>query len=1060
MLSPPIRRKSLILAGILLVVVRPAWSQESTISGRVTDEQGRPLAGATVAVLGTTLSAGTTDSGRYAIRLDAGRLTNQGIRLQARAIGRHPVAVSFSLTPGPHVQDFQLVQDPFRLDEIVVSGVLRETEQRRLALSVSTVSEAQLQEVPSQDPFTALIGKVPGAIVSSSAGGAPGSPGFIRLRSATSITPGAQSQQPLIIIDGLLTREGIADLNVLDIERIEVVKGPAGASLYGSDAAAGVVQIFTRRGRYIPEGKTLISLRTEFGRSSPIVFLKRNESHFCQNYDPAGDFERNPDGTVNCEIDPDHPYLDQPYPALAPWRNQQKNFMGSQNIITTNLAIARRQGGTNLYGSWDRTGNDGVIDVPGLDLKGLVRHNLRLNLDQVVSPAFDLSLSGFYANSTNRIPDTGFGAWEELQFTPPDVDLLAPNANGQPYQIDAAAYSAIPNAFLGNPLYSVSVRDVTSGRSRFQGNARARWRPSSWLSAEGAYAYDRLSEDYREVIPRGTLLPSQPESPGTITVVNMDYRSYNASGTARATRQMGDVGGTLTVTGLLEDTHRGTVTSTGSNFTSSGAPSLGNTDPTTQHTQEREETIRARSYAAGLQLDYKDRYVLDALVRSDGTSLFGEDARWRTFYRASGAWRVNKNFPIRGVDELRLRASIGSAGLRPPFEAQYETYTVTSGLIKPGVLGNRDLRPAYSTEWDLGINLDLLSRFSLEYTYARKTTRDQVLPVPVTAITGFPAQWQNAGTLEGYSHELSFQALLKQATDWSWRFGATVDRSRATITELAVPAYTDPVQFQRYEVGVAYGSYDITRFVRSCEELRRNPANATKDCANYEVNSDGYLIVKGTQGTTDERPILFVDENGRRSFPVDPAPDFILGLQTTVTWKGGTLYGLLDWRQGGRILDNLRTRDLFSGTYTGAYFDQRGKPEGLKKTPDYYEAFGVVGGAASAMGGSANDWNLLDGSYARLREVSLSWTFTRRDLARIGANRWISGARVALIGRNLFTITKVDGWDPESNLSGAFAAYGLAPNRGIPPAGDPTAARMVASYPSFRTISAVLELSF
>src|SRR5262245_42651309 len=145
MLPLSMRRTSLVFAGILLVVALPAWFQ-STISGRVTDEQGLPLACATVAVLGTTLSAGTTDSGRYSIRIDAGRLTDQEITLQARAIGRRAVSVTFSLTSGQHVRDFQLVQDPFRLDEIVVSGVLRETEQRRLALSISTVSEAQLQE--------------------------------------------------------------------------------------------------------------------------------------------------------------------------------------------------------------------------------------------------------------------------------------------------------------------------------------------------------------------------------------------------------------------------------------------------------------------------------------------------------------------------------------------------------------------------------------------------------------------------------------------------------------------------------------------------------------------------------------------------------------------------------------------------------------------------------------------------------------------------------------------------------------------------------------------------
>ena len=1041
------------VAGLLLVGARPAWPQEPTIAGRVTDDRGEPVAGATVALLGTSLIAASNRDGRYSLQVAADRLRGREITLQARAIGRRPSSVTFVLTPGPHVRDFQLLPDPFKLEEIVVSGVLHETEQRKLALSVSTVSEAQLQEVPSQDPFTALIGKAPGVIVSSAAGGAPGAPAYIRLRSATSITPGSQTQQPLIIVDGLLTREGIADFNVLDIDRIEVVKGPAGASLYGSDAASGVVQIFTRRGRNAPEGKTLITLRAEVGQTGPIKYRERNRSHLCKNYDPAGDFVRNQDGTVDCEVKADG-YMDLPYPPLAPWRNQQENFMGNRSVVTTTLSLARNQGGTNLYGSWDRTGNNGLIEVPGLELKGLVRNNLRLNLDQVVSDRLDVSVGGFYAQSDNQIPETAAGIWEELQVVPPDVDLLAPNSNGQPYRVDAYKYSAMPPFPMSNPLYSVSVRDVTSGRSRFQGNARGRWRPKSWLLTEGAYAYDRLNEDYQEITPRGTLTPSGESSPGTIAIVNMAYRSYNASANIRASHRVGDLTGSATLAALMESSDRTTVTSTGSNFVSSGAPTLGNTDPTQQRTDQIAESIRATNFSGGLQLDYKDRYLLDALVRTDATSLFGEDARRRTFYRASAAWRVNRDFPIHGVDELRVRASVGTAGLRPPFEAQYETYAVIAGLIQPGILGNRELRPAYSTEWELGFNLDLWSRMSVEYSYARKTTRDQILLTPSPSASGFSEQWRNAGTLEGYSHEAAVQALVLNSRNWSWGLGLTFDRSGSTITELAVPAFTGAAGFLRYEVGVPYGAIHAARFVKSCAELRENPANTSADCNDYEVNSDGFLIRKGTQGTTQERPIRFVDAAGQTNFVVDPAPDFILGFRSTVTWKGLTLYGLLDWRRGGRIADQARNRDIIDGSYTGAFFDQRGKADALKKTPQYYEGINTVAG-------EPNDWTLVDGSYARLRELSMSWTLTQRDLLRLGGARWLSGVRVAVIGRNLFTFTKFPGWDPETNLPGAFSAYGVAARRGGPTFGDPTTVRVSQpTYPSYRTVSAVLEVSF
>ena len=128
--------------------------------------------------------------------------------------------------------------------------------------------------------------------------------------------------------------------------------------------------------------------------------------------------------------------------------------------------------------------------------------------------------------------------------------------------------------------------------------------------------------------------------------------------------------------------------------------------------------------------------------------------------------------PIFGAAGMTMTLAVCPPGQGPGLHAHrctYETFTVLSGVVQPDILGNRNLRPAYSTEWDVGFNLDVLSRFSLEYSYARKTTRDQILLAPVNSISGYRAQWKNAGTLAGRSHEVSLQALLVDTRAWHWR---------------------------------------------------------------------------------------------------------------------------------------------------------------------------------------------------------------------------------------------------------------------------------------------------
>jgi len=281
------------MLGVLLLAggaTSIAAQTPATITGRVTGDRGQPLGGATVQILGTNFVAATTTAGTYNLVVSARAALGQTVILTVRYLGHAAQTRSVQLTGGSQTQNFQLVADPFKLDEVIVTGVVDATSSKKLAIAVGTVSEAQLQAVPARDAIGALVGKVSGVKVSAGSG-RPGLASQVRLRSATSLTDGAD-QQPLIIVDGIITQGSLADINVQDIERIEVLKGPAAGSLYGSSAASGVVQIFTKRGKSGAEGKTNIVYRGEYGQSGVVKFLDVNQSHY---------FELNADGSYKLD---------------------------------------------------------------------------------------------------------------------------------------------------------------------------------------------------------------------------------------------------------------------------------------------------------------------------------------------------------------------------------------------------------------------------------------------------------------------------------------------------------------------------------------------------------------------------------------------------------------------------------------------------------------------------------------------------------------------------------------------------------------------------------------
>lgn len=1036
---------------------------QTVITGRVTSVQGSPIGGASVTVENSSIGTATAEDGTYRLTVASDAARGQRVTLVARRIGLRPIRRSVTLQTGTQQQIFVLEPDPLRLEEVVVTGVGEATARNKLTFAVGTVDEQQLQAVPGRSAVEAIQGKVPGArlIPSSSQ---PGGEVAIRLRGATSISG---RQDPIVIVDGVISRFGLADIASEDIERVEVIKGAAASSLYGSNAANGVVQVFTKRGRSLPEGTLKVTSRTEAGINQMPNEMQFSPSHAFR-IGADGNYVRTAQGARIIETDQ---IADNPFKTyLNHWDALVDNGM----YTTSYLSVGQRRGSTNFNASGQHTRNQGVI----FGLGGYSRQNFRLNLDQQIRSNVDASFSTFFGTSKNGRTEEGQGGpFFGLMFVQPDVDIVAacPDSGsaaafaGTPYCPVVPLSGDVANDF--NPLYELANRKITQDRNRFSGSGRARWRLVDWLTAEGSLGYDSESESFSDIIPFGYVTSTGTKDDGRLIKSSINSWQYNTGATLTSVRTLfGEVRNTTKVGATYEKQLNRFIAPTADKLVVERVPEFGGADPGSIRSSSGEEAFQTQNYLAITTFDIKDRYILDGLIRRDGSSLFGPEERWATYYRVSGAWRVTEDITIPGVDEFRLRASQGTAGLRPGYNFQYEILQVTPGGFSKETLGNPFLKPAHSTELELGTNLAFGKRFTFEYTWARKDNRDQILLVDLPAVAGFKQQWQNTGALESKTHEVAFGARLIDRPGTSLMLNIVGDRTRQVITEWNLPERL--YSFQQMpsafflgngsDLGVMYGN----RWIRTIEELYDDPAKAAAqgpgqawDRNNFMINEDGYIVLKTAYGTINERAIKYVrckrtDATGTcvettNIVEIGNAnPDFNLSFNPVLNLGRFSMSGLLDWSKGG---------NLYNGTRQWAFQATRDRAQNQAVKPANAAACGTTqanptSGSCSrkALGYYAvgfyngldpNDYFVEDGSYMKLKELAVSYTFAPTQLKRLRMQE----LKIGFIGRNLFTMTDYSGLDPE--VSGLF--------------GDPFQVKMDwFQYPQFRTFSAVVEFSF
>jgi TonB-linked SusC/RagA family outer membrane protein len=994
-----------ILTLLLALVVQFTFAQSKTISGTVSDDTG-PLPGVSIIIKGTNSGAETDFDGNYSIS------ANTGDVLQFGFIGKESTEKTVGISNTINVT---MADDAEALDEIVVTGVAGATSRKKLSVTVNKVSAKDLEYAPTTSAASALQGKVAGVTVTNF--GQPGSGATIKLRGATNIFG---TQSPLVIVDGVIVEGGLQDINSDDIASFEIVKGASASALYGSRAGNGVIVVTTKKGKI---GKIEVTVKNEVAISSINNQIKTNQSH---HYDLATDWQ-SAQGTytkfagVSYPADYDNSdyrnvtggrvvsadnYADNPY---GVYYDNQKLFFrqGKSRVLYTSISSATDN--SNIFFSAEKNSTEGVLK----ETDGYERVAARLNTSVKITDWLKFSAYNQFSRSFNRTPGGSNGIFFDLSVTAPDVNLSAPNTDGQPYQYSPNVWEST----VSNPLYPLYSNPEQTNNNKFSGSYKLNTRFSDWVNLDLEYAIEAIDSRSTDFVSNKNYIGGGPKedlyatnSPGSFTKSSYRNTSQKLQATFNFIKEFNDLTVTAKLSGLLEN----------SNFVSDYAVgqivqfpgrSISLDNYGLQFIGSNESIERALNYFAIVGLDYKDRYILDGMYRIDQSSLFGADERTNDYFRVSGAYRISKDIDIPGVQELKVHGAYGTAGQRPQYEWQYERIPVNNGdLGSVRTRGNSFLKPSKTTELEVGLSGDFLDIFHLEAVYSKAKTEDQFMLVDLfSPRDNYEQEFQNIGTVEFNTIEITLDAKILKDSKLKWDMGIVFEKTNNEITQLDISARTigpNNGEVFRLEEGLEFGTMFGREFVKSLEQMAQQ-LPATESIDNYAVNSDGFVVDARTIGTNLEKATIRQNADGSNWVGDigNSAEDFKLGIRNNLRYKEFNFYMLWDWKQGGDIYN--RNGQWLTRDDRHEMVDQVGVPEQSKKTVSYYQSLYDVN--------QNNKFWVEDGSFVKLREASIFYTLDQEKLKNV-ANGFFSSLRLGITGTNLLTFTDYSGWDPEVQL--------------------------------------------
>ncbi len=866
-----------LLAALLAPNVGRAAGQDRQITGQVTRSAGgQPIAEAAVSVVGSTSGVRTGPDGRFVISARSG-----DVRLLVRAIGfqRKDIGVPGSTSSVTVALD----QDVFKLEEVIVSGAATQTERRNANTAVSVVSGDDLTKVSAPSIDVALSGRMAGVAITSN-GGAPGGGAQFRIRGGTNTVLG--SSNPLYVIDGVIfsdvqipsNRSAIsaagatqvaggsgaqddqvnraADINPNEIAKIEVLKGAAASSIYGSKAANGVVVITTIRGQ---PGKVRFNLTQRVGafqllRGLPYrvfkdeatavaIFGSRAASYFAGGRVPEAH---------------DH------------WAEL---FNRSALSYETVVDMSGGSEATRFFATATSKRDEGIVQNTGFSRQGV-----RLNLDQKLGSRFDAAVSmnfnrgvqqrGFGGNANN---DASYGY--AISLIPSFVELRQqadgswpqPLGSGtNPFQLAALARNNEETyRFTGglNLLY----RAITTATRTLQLTTSAG--SDIFNAASDLYSPNELFFEASKVQP-GTSL----KGGGASRLVNLNANAIHtyapSSGRFVATTS---AGAQLETRRLRTSNIQSTGLIPGQTNVNQGA-TVAAVEALT-----REKTLAFYGQQDLLLVD--QRLSLSGAVRTERSSVNGDVSKYYFFPKVSGSFRFPNTFG--NGSDVKLRGAYGSTGNQPVFGQKFTNlvgvvFAGKTGLNVGGVAaGSAVIRPERLWEIEAGTDLSLWNgRVSIEATAFQRITKDLLLNRIPAVTTGFIGEVFNGGQLRNEGIELALGVTPVQSRHLAWTVRSTFVTLRSKVDSLPVPAFNPP----NAGFGAFYGAARLEQG-KSITQIRGN-----------------YLDASGTR---------VVGQIG------DFNPTFRMGLANDVTWRSLSFSMLWDWQQGGNVVNlNQNNYDL------------------------------------------------------------------------------------------------------------------------------------------------------
>ena len=951
----------LVAAGALLAAPGQAQAQQGVIVGQVIDGRtGSPIASAQVSIVGTQLGTLTDREGNFRIpNVAAGPQ-----QVRAVFIGFRTSTQEVQVLGGQTVTaNFQLSESAVALDELIVTGTAGRQERRAQAASISTLDVASLTETaPITSVANILQGRTAGVSITSSSGTA-GATQRIRLRGSASIN---LSNEPIVIIDGVRADartsqiygvggqagSRLNDINPDDIESIEIVKGPAAATLYGADASAGVIQIRTKRGRSGAGFSQNVTY--EYGVTQSTWDVPENYAR-C-----AAVHVTNPDRTLCFGQAVGTVVSDQPLTRNNVFRDG----------ISQQFAWSGRGGGENYgyYFSLSADEQEGVLPDNIYN-----RYTGRANFD--FTPRDDLRLD--FSLGLSRV-DSDFPQNDNNIY-----GYLGGGLLGSPVNVGTAS----DGWFAANrQTEAISRIENTNMTVRTVPVLTINYTPFTWFSHRLNAGVDMTRSEAKSFYPlndRGWYGTAALNS-GQISQArqNRDEITIDYLGSIR--RQIGDNwNADVAFGGQAIATRSDLTNATGIGLTTNTANSI-NAAATTTGGQSYGEA-REGGLFTQLDLAFRDRLYFQLGGRLDRNAAFGEEVG--TFFnpKVGASYVISEEdfFPaaLDGlVSTLRLRTVWGSTGRAPGTTASLTTFSsapfaITSNLVGSGVLpsnpGNAELGPERGVETEFGFDAGLFNeRLGLEVTYYNKRSEDLILSRPIPASLGFSGNpLVNIGELVNRGWEIGLNARVAEGRNFTWDARLNLSTNENEVTDLG----------------------DVEPFGTALRVLPGFPANGwwTHDIVEFDLANNRAIVTDTTV------------------FWGNPNPGFEGNFSSTLNlFNNLRFYVQFDWAQDYVLYNNTdQFRERQFGTGQRSVLRDELAPEDRlgRFGPFVRESGGGVGAAA------VNYAYYQPGDHVRFREASVSYSLSRDVAQRFRA----SSASITLAGRNLALWTDYEGEDPE-----------------------------------------------